>query len=80
LSLKQQENIMESELELGEEYNVGEEPVENIYERSISVEDTVFEASTSDSFDDIYNPLPEIWDKMATDMRTLTKYGDKILL
>ena len=24
--------------------------------------------------------LPEIWDKMATDMRTLTKYGDQILL
>ena len=24
--------------------------------------------------------LPEIWDKMATDMRTLTKYGDLILL
>ena len=46
---------MESELELGEGYNVGEEPVENIYERSISVEDTVFEASTSDSFDDMYN-------------------------
>ena len=26
------------------------------------------------------DPLPEIWDKMATDMRTLTKYGDQILL
>ena len=25
-------------------------------------------------------PLPEIWDKMATDMRTLTQYGDQILL
>jgi hypothetical protein len=25
-------------------------------------------------------PLPEIWDKMATDMRTLIKYGDQILL
>ena len=24
--------------------------------------------------------LPEIWDKMATDMRTLTQYGDQILL
>ena len=24
--------------------------------------------------------LPEIWDKMATDMRTLIKYGDQILL
>ena len=24
--------------------------------------------------------LPEIWDKMATDMRTLTKYGGQILL
>ena len=24
--------------------------------------------------------LPEIWDKMTTDMRTLTEYGDQILL
>jgi hypothetical protein len=67
LTLKQQENIMESEMELGEGYNVGKEPVEDIYERSISVEDTMFEAPTSDSFDDIYNlneakgPLP-LWD------------------
>ena len=28
----------------------------------------------------IYHALPEIWDKMATDMRTLTQYGDQILL
>ena len=24
--------------------------------------------------------LPEIWDKMATDMRALIKYGEQILL
>ena len=46
---------MESEFEFGEGYNVDEEPVEDIYERSISVEDTVFEALASDSFDNIYN-------------------------
>jgi hypothetical protein len=28
----------------------------------------------------IQDALPEIWDKMATDMRTLIKYGDQILL
>ena len=28
----------------------------------------------------LFKPLPEIWDKLATDMRTLTKYGDQILL
>jgi hypothetical protein len=28
----------------------------------------------------VYCSLPEIWDKMATDMRTLTKYGGQILL
>jgi hypothetical protein len=33
-------------------------------------------AITSASF----QTLPEIWDKMATDMRTLTKYGDQTLL
>jgi hypothetical protein len=27
-----------------------------------------------------HGTLPEIWDKMATDMRTLIKYGDQILL
>ena len=27
-----------------------------------------------------YSTLPEKWDKMATDMRTLTKHGDQILL
>jgi hypothetical protein len=27
-----------------------------------------------------YTSLPEIWDKMATDMRTLTKCGDQTLL
>jgi hypothetical protein len=27
-----------------------------------------------------FRALPEIWDKMATDMRTLIKYGDQILL
>ena len=28
----------------------------------------------------VFGTLPEIWDKMATDMRTLTQYGDQILL
>ena len=28
----------------------------------------------------VIDSLPEIWDKMATDMRTLTQYGDQILL
>jgi hypothetical protein len=27
-----------------------------------------------------YDSLPEIWDKMATDVQTLTKYGDQTLL
>lgn len=46
---------MESEMELVEGFDLDEKPVEDIYEPSISVEDTVFEASTSDSFDDTYN-------------------------
>jgi hypothetical protein len=28
----------------------------------------------------LYRALPEIWDKMATHMRTLSQYGDQILL
>ena len=50
-------------------------PMGNNEAESISQLDDSSEAPSS-----MTDALPEIWDKMATDMRTLIKYGDQILL